>query len=91
MEGGDQAGSGPSSVGDDELVDAPVLVAAIGQVAADDDGDLASPAAGERHRCTGLARQQEGHGPGLAPAPSSPSSCQVGERLGTRLTPRHGH
>lgn len=35
-----------SSVGDDELVDAPVFVAPVGQVAANDDGDLPGPVTG---------------------------------------------
>lgn len=34
-----------SSVADDELVHPPVFIAPVGQVAADDDGDLSGPAA----------------------------------------------
>lgn len=37
------------SVGDDELVTAPVLVAPVRQVPPDDDGDLAAPAKGRHH------------------------------------------
>ena len=36
-------GAGPASVGDDKLVAAPVLVAAVWKVAPDDDGDLPTP------------------------------------------------
>ena len=46
-------GADSSSVGDDELVDAPVFVAPVGQVAANDDGDLPGPVTGGRSRYMG--------------------------------------